>query len=73
MPMENTEETTKKKSRHGIIADDKVRISLVIPKELKEVLEKAAAADQRSMSNYIVTILTAAMKPGSQHAKKNNQ
>lgn len=47
---------------HGQIAADKVRISLVIPKDLKEQLEKAAAADQRSMSNYIVTILTAAMQ-----------
>lgn len=47
---------------HGHIAADKVRISLVIPRDLKEQLEKAAAADQRSMSNYIVTILTAAMQ-----------
>ena len=47
---------------HGQIAQDKTRISLVIPKELKEQLERAAEADQRSMSNYIVMILTAAMK-----------
>lgn len=45
---------------HGQIAQDKTRISLVIPKELKEQLERAAEADQRSMSNYIVMILTAA-------------
>ena len=45
---------------HGQIAADKVRISLVIPRDLKEQLEKAAAADQRSMSNYIVRILTEA-------------
>lgn len=45
---------------HGHIAADKVRISLVIPRDLKEELEKAAAADQRSMSNYIVRILTEA-------------
>ena len=54
---------------HGQIAPDKVRISLVIPRELKAALETAAAQDQRSMSNYIVTILTAAMQqqqdPGS--------
>lgn len=47
---------------HGQIAPDKVRISLVIPRELKAALEAAAAQDQRSMSNYIVTILTAAMQ-----------
>ena len=50
---------------HGQIAADKVRISLVIPRDLKDQLEKAAAADQRSMSNYIVTILSAAMQPGT--------
>lgn len=58
MPMENTE----KKTRHGLIAADKVRISLVLPRELKAALETAAAAENRSTSNYIVTILTAAMQ-----------
>ena len=47
---------------HGQIAADKTRISLVIPKELKAALDAAAAADNRSTSNYIVTILTAAMQ-----------
>lgn len=49
---------------HGQIAADKVRISLVISRELKAALEQAAAQDQRSMSNYIVTIITAAMQQG---------
>lgn len=51
---------------HGQIAEDKTRISLVIPRELKAAIEKAAAAEQRSMSNYIVMILTAAMKQQGQ-------
>ncbi len=46
---------------HGDIAQDKVRISLVIPKELKEELERQAQAQDRSMSNYIVTILKTAV------------
>lgn len=54
---------------HGQIAQDKTRISLVMPKELKEQLERAAAADQRSMSNYIVMILTAAMQQQQQGGK----
>ena len=57
-------ETTEKKTRHGQIKADKVRINLVIPRDLKAALEQAAAAEQRSMSNYIVRILTAAMQPG---------
>ena len=73
MPMENTEETTEKKTRHGLISNDNIRISLVIPKKLKATLEKKAAAEQRSMSNYIVRILSAAMEPGSQDDKQNNQ
>ena len=55
---------------HGQIAEDKTRISLVIPKELKEQLERAAAADQRSMSNYIVMILTAAMQQSPDQGDK---
>lgn len=55
---------------HGQIAQDKTRISLVIPKELKEQLERAAAADQRSMSNYITMILTAAMQQQDKQIKR---
>ena len=55
-------ETKEKETRHGLIAPGKVRINLVIPRDLKAALEKAAADQQRSMSNYIVTILTAAMQ-----------
>ena len=61
MPMENTEETTEKKNRHGLIAEDKVRISLVIPRDLKEKLDSQAQSENRSMSNYIVTILMTAV------------
>ena len=46
---------------HGDIAQDKVRISLVIPKDLKEELERQAQAQDRSMSNYIVTLLKTAV------------
>lgn len=42
---------------HGVIAPDKVRICLIIPKELKEKLEQISAEQNRSMSNYIVTVL----------------
>ena len=49
---------------HGDIAQDKVRISLVIPKDLKEELERQAQSQDRSMSNYIVTILKTAVSQG---------
>ena len=55
---------------HGQIAEDKTRISLVIPRDLKAALETAAAAQQRSMSNYIVTILTAAMQQQDQEQRQ---
>ena len=42
---------------HGVIAPDKVRICLIIPKELKEQLEQISAEQNRSRSNYIVTVL----------------
>ena len=64
--MENTE----KKTRHGLIAADKVRVNLVIPRDLKAALEQAAAAEQRSMSNYIVRILTAAMQQQDNQNKR---
>ena len=46
---------------HGDIAQDKVRISLVIPKDLKEELERQAQSQDRSMSNYIVMLLKTAV------------
>lgn len=46
---------------HGDIAQDKVRISLVIPRDLKEELERHAQSENRSMSNYIVAILKTAV------------
>lgn len=55
---------------HGQIAEDKTRISLVIPKKLKAELEAAAADQQRSMSNYIVMILSEAVGQQSKDQDK---
>lgn len=63
-------EKKEKETRHGQIAADKVRINLVIPRTLKAALESAAAADQRSMSNYITMILTAAMQQQDKQIKR---
>ena len=68
--METTEEKKTKKTRHGQIAADKTRIDIVIPRDLKAALETAAAAENRSMSNYIVTILSEAMKQQPQDKSK---
>ncbi len=42
---------------HGDIAENKVRISLVLPKILKEDLKLMADYDKRSANNLIVKIL----------------
>ena len=47
---------------HGQIAEGKVRVSIVMPKELREKLEQLASADNRSVNNYIVTLLMASVK-----------
>lgn len=47
---------------HGQIANDKTRISLVIPKDLKEDLERIAKEENRTLSNFIVTVLKDAVK-----------
>lgn len=39
------------------ISKDNVRFIFTMPKELKEVLEEQAKKENRSLSNYIVTIL----------------
>jgi predicted HicB family RNase H-like nuclease len=39
------------------ISKDKTRTMLTLSKELKRQLEKEAAAENRSLNNYIVTIL----------------
>ena len=46
----------------GQISENNVRMSLVIPKDLKAELERIAAAENRSMNNLIVTILKDAAK-----------
>ena len=43
---------------HGDIAENKIRISVVIPKDLKEDLKAMADEDKRSANNLIVKILT---------------
>lgn len=43
---------------HGEIAQDKTRMSLVIPKELKGKLNSYAYQDGRSLNNLIVKVLT---------------
>lgn len=43
---------------HGEIAEGKIRISLVLPKELKQDLKRMADEDQRSVTNLIIRILT---------------
>lgn len=47
---------------HGQIAEGKVRVSVVMPKELREKLEQLAKADNRSVNNYIVTVLMDAVQ-----------
>jgi len=39
------------------ISDSNTRILIIIPKELKEELEKKAKENNRSVSNYIVTLI----------------
>lgn len=39
------------------LRSDKMRILVNIPVELKEKAEKVAAAENRSVSNYIVTLV----------------
>ena len=43
---------------HGEISGNKTRISLVIPKELKEYFAKMAEAEDRSLNYVIVKALT---------------
>lgn len=44
-------------SRHGKRAADKTLLSVNIPKELKAELESLAVADNRTLSNFVVTEL----------------
>ena len=43
---------------HGEISENKTRISLVIPKELKEYFKTLADAEDRSLNYVIVKALT---------------
>jgi len=49
----------------GQIAENKIRMSLVIPKDLKAQLEQIAKDENRSVNNLIITIL--------QNAVNNNE
>lgn len=50
---------------HGEIKNDKARISLVIPKDLKAEIDRRAKAEDRSMSYIIVAILKKALSTGN--------
>jgi predicted HicB family RNase H-like nuclease len=39
------------------VSKENDRIMVTLPRELKEQLEKEAAAENRSLSNYILTLL----------------
>lgn len=41
----------------GQIADDKIRVSYSIPKDLKDKLEKQAKKECRSVTNLIIYVL----------------
>lgn len=41
----------------GNIGEDKTRIILTVPKDLKEILTEIAKEENRSLTNLIVTIL----------------
>lgn len=44
------------------VGSDKTRILVNIPIELKKQLEEKAKQENRSLSNYIVTVLTKELK-----------
>lgn len=48
------------------ISDKNTKMLIVIPKELKKELEEEAKGENRSLSNYVVTILESRIrnKPG---------
>jgi hypothetical protein len=41
----------------GKIADTNTRMLITLPKELKKELEQKAKEDNRSISNYVVTLI----------------
>lgn len=44
------------------VAKENVRISITIPKELRDKLQEIAKADNRTLSNYIVTVMQEHLK-----------
>lgn len=45
------------KGVNNMISKDNIRMSLVIPKELKKELQQIAKSENRSLNNLIITIL----------------
>gem|GEM_PF-4153145 len=45
-------------SRHGKFAEDKTVIGFVVPKVLKARLADLAASENRTLSNFLVTVLS---------------
>ena len=41
-----------------LVSTKKPRVSFVIPEDLKSLLEKLAAIDQRTVSNYVLKLIT---------------
>ena len=54
---------------HGDIAENKTRISLVIPKELKEYFSAIAEAEDRSL-NYVIVKALQSYKDGDTGRKQ---
>lgn len=44
------------------ISDDKTRVSIILPKSLKEKLQELADEENRSLSNLVITILQEYLK-----------
>lgn len=44
-------------NRHGIIADDKTRMTIILPIDVRDALRAEAEACGRTMSNYVAYIL----------------
>lgn len=46
------------------IPDDKTRIAIILTKDLKDKIQERAKKENRSMSNYIVTVLKRHVEKG---------
>ncbi len=47
-----------------VIPDNKTRIAIILTKDLKDKIQEKAKEENRSMSNYIVTILQKHIEEG---------